>query len=1192
MIHLQKKHYCFIFLFALISQSFAGGVKTPVVQNTVKFTENKKQWDAKVLYRAQLDGGALFLEKNAFTYNFYDKETLRANHAGSNKNGMIGPIRTHAFRMTFMNALKSVDASAKEMTHDYCNYFIGNDKNKWAGDIKNYKEVNYDNLYEGIDLQILGFQNSIKYNFIVAPQSNTDEIKLFYEGLSAISLEKGALQLKTSINEMTEQRPYAYQWIRGNRLEVPCEFELKNNIVTFNFPRGYDKGLELIIDPILVFACSSGSTADNFGMTATYDSQGNLYSGGTCFDIGFPVTLGVYDLTFNGLTAYGRTDVVITKYDSSGTFLQYSTYLGGATSTEIVTSLVVDASNNLLLYGATGSSDFPVTATAYDQTFNGGILLRFVYNGSYFDNGTDIYVSKFNSTGTILMASTFIGGSLNDGVNVNNDSTFFSGGPPVVYEFPADSLQYNYGDQYRGEINVDQYGNAYIASSTRSSNFPIINGFDNVIGGKQDAIAFKFNSDFSVLLWSTYLGGSDNDAGYALAIDDSSNVYITGGTRSSNFPTTAGVVKPAYGGGKADGYITKIKKDGTAILYSTYWGTPAYDQTYFVQLDKDNDVYVVGQTEGVMPVTAGVYTNPNSGQFITKMNETLNTIIYSTVFGNGSGIPNISPSAFLVDYCENVYVSGWGGKIVPPVTTTTGMPLTGDAIQPTTDGHNFYLFVLSTDAISLLYATYFGGASSWEHVDGGTSRFDKKGIIYQSVCAGCGGNDDFPVTPGSWPNTGANVNHATNCNNGTFKFDFQVAIADANFTVDYFSGCAPLIVQFQNQSSPGSTFLWYFGPGDTTSTVVNPIRTYPTSGTYLVQLFVNDPASCNIWDTAYQYVTVYPPITADFNFVSPPCSNTVTFSDSSFVGPISWLWNFDDGDSSTVQNPTHIFDSTGTYNVQLITSTINGCKDTTVVQVDFAGSSASINQDVTICLGANTQLLASGGFAYSWSPTLGLNNPNIANPSAGPDTTTTYTCNITLVNTLGDTCTVTLSTTVFVFDPNTFPLSATVDDDTLASGEFTIIHAITDTTLTIIWSPSTGLSNPNSFNPTASPITTTTYTVTIVDSSGCPRTATVTIYVLSMKCNTSLVFVPNAFTPNGDNENDKLFVKSNSVQELYFAVYNRWGQMVFETTDIKIGWDGMYNGMKADPAVFAWYLRVKCYNGEELRKKGNTTLIR
>lgn len=1200
-----KKYFLFLFLCLFVSYSYAQKGKNTESQSAIKFTENKNQWDKKVVYRAQLDGGVLFLENNAFTYNFYDKETLRNNHMGKNKSSTGKPVNSHAFRMTFLNALKTVETSATQVTHDYCNFYLGKDRKKWVGGAKNYREVNYKNLYSGIDLQVLGLENSLKYNLFVAPMADANNISLFYEGLDNIRLEKGALLLKTSVNEMTEQHPYAYQWIGGKRVEVPCEFVLNNNKVGFQFPRGYDKGYELVIDPILVFACSSGSTADNFGMTATYDADGNLYSGGTCFDIGFPTTLGAYDVTFNGATAYGRTDVVITKYDSSGTFLQYSTYIGGATSTEIVTSLVVDGSNELLLYGATGSSDFPVTPTAYDTTFNGGILLRFVYNGSYFDNGTDIYVAKFNSTGTSLLASTYIGGSLNDGVNVNNDSVLFSSGPPAVYEFPSDSLQYNYGDQFRGEINVDQYGNAYIVSSTRSGNFPTVSAFDNTLGGKQDAVAFKFNNSLSTLIWSTYLGGSNNDAGYALSIDDSTNVYITGGTRSNNFPTTAGVLQPIYGAGKADGYITKIKNDGSAILYSTYWGTGAYDQCYFVQLDKDNDVYVVGQTEGAMPVTGGVYSNPGSGQFITKMNESLNTLIFSTVFGNGGGIPNISPSAFLIDYCENIYVSGWGGKIVPPITSTTGMPVTFDAIQPTTDGHNFYLMVLSTNAASLLYATYFGGATSWEHVDGGTSRFDKKGIIYQSVCAGCGGNDDFPVTPGSWPytspiytpftpgvpSTGINMN--SNCNNGTFKFDFQVAIADANFTLDYLDGCAPLTVQFDNQSSVGSSYMWNFGGGDTTSTDLNPIRIYPTPGTYLVELYVNDPASCNLWDTAYQYVTVYPPITADFDFTTVPCTNQVSFTDSSAVGPVSWQWNFDDGNFSSTQNPTHIYDSTGTYVVTLIATNSNGCKDTTDVTVNFVGAvPVTVSPNVSICEGNTAQLFATGGFAYLWSPSIGLSGTTIFNPFASPDSTTIYTVAISTVNGLGDTCVQILSTTVFVSDPTTFLLSATADDDTLSAGETTIIHAITDTTLTIIWSPASSLSNPSSFNPIASPTQTTTYTVTIIDSLGCPKTATVTIYVVSMQCDPADVFVPNTFTPNGDGQNDILYVRGNMITEMYFAVYNRWGELVFETTKQNVGWDGTYKGMKADPAVFAWYLRAKCYNGDELKKQGNTTVIR
>ncbi|MCE3279367.1 MAG: repeat-containing protein [Bacteroidetes bacterium] len=1440
-------------LMVLVQSVYSGGIKTPAPQTGIRFTENKNQWHENILFRAQLDGGLLFLERNGFTYNFYDKETLRKNHLG--KNPKKDPkVRTHAFKMNFVGSSPQVTSVASEPSPDYCNFFIGKDRNKWLGNIKNYEEVNYKDLYPGIGLQVLGQNNNIKYNFIVSSNADPNNIQLLYEGLSDISLKKGSLVLTTSINEMVEQKPYSYQIIDGVKVEVPCKFVLKNKTVSFHFPKGYNKAHELIIDPVLIFAASSGSTADNFGMTATYDSQGNLYSGGTAFDVGFPTTLGAYDTTFNGTPAYGKTDVVITKYNTNGTSLLYSTYLGGLTSTEIVTSLIVDAQDNLLLYGATGSSDFPVTATAYDQTFNGGILLRFINNGSFFDNGTDIYVAKFNSTGTTLLASTYIGGTMNDGVNVNNDSTFFSASyNPVtmtyydsIFEFPADSLQYNYGDQFRGEIQVDASGNCYIASSTRSGNFPILAGFDNTLGGEQDAVLLKFNADLSTLLYSSYLGGSNNDAGYALIVNNASEVYITGGTRSNDFPTTIGSYKPAYGGGKADGFITHVNTTGSAILHSTHIGTADYDQSYFIQTDDVGEIYVFGQTMGAMPVINAPYFNNNAKQFVTKFDPTLSTIFFSTTVGKGGPQTDISPSAFLVDNCKNIYLSGWGGKIISPTTSTVGMPLTPDAIQPTTDGHNFYLMVLSSGASSLLYATYFGGVDSWEHVDGGTSRFDKKGIIYQSVCAGCQDNDDFPVTPGAWPYTSPNytpytpgvsssgINMSTNCNNGTFKFDFQVPVADAVFTVDTSGGCVPFTLQLQNQSSPGADYLWDFGNGDTTSLIFNPVVTYTNPGTYNVQLMVKDPSRCNVWDTISQSIIVYPGITADFTFSSAACTNLFSFNDASFVGPVSWEWDFGDGDSSLVQNPTHAYDSVAIYNVGLITSTINGCMDTTVITVNYPGiAPTTVNSNDSICKGTNIQLNATGGFSYSWSPATGLNNPNIANPVAGPDTTTTYTVNIqtvnaindtclqtlsvtisvitdiaaftsdttngctpftiqfqnenpstsvylwdfgngntsstlfnptqtygtlgtylvqlysmdtascatwdtvsqtitvfpgitadfdfvsvpctdqfsfydssyiapvswlwnfddggtsinqnpshlfdsagtynvelissntygcrdtaevmvsysgatttissddticinsggaqlnayggfayswtptvtlsasnisnpvanpsitttysvniSTINTLGDTCIQTQSTTLTVIDPSLYSLYATTDSDTIFEGASTIIHAITDTNFTVNWAPASGLSSTNSFNPTASPLVTTTYTVSILDSTGCPRAATVTIYVTSTQCKSDNVFVPNTFTPNSDGENDILFVRSNDVTELYFAVYNRWGQMVFETTDITKGWNGIYKGMLADPAVFAWYLRAKCYNGDELTKKGNTTLIR
>jgi gliding motility-associated-like protein len=339
--------------------------------------------------------------------------------------------------------------------------------------------------------------------------------------------------------------------------------------------------------------------------------------------------------------------------------------------------------------------------------------------------------------------------------------------------------------------------------------------------------------------------------------------------------------------------------------------------------------------------------------------------------------------------------------------------------------------------------------------------------------------------------------------------------------------------------------------------------------------------------------TIYHGITADFDFVKVPCVNQVTFADSSAAVPVSWLWNFDDGGSSSVQNPAHVFDSTGAYNVQLITANANGCKDTVVVQVDFTQlPQVTISSNTAICIGNSTQLQATGGFAYSWSPAVHLSDTTVSNPVANPDTTTTYSVAISTVDNFGDTCMQTLSTTVTSFDPALYSISASADYDTIVEGTSTTLHAITDTSLVVNWNPSTGMSNPNSFNPSVSPSTTTTYVASILDSAGCPKMDSIRIFVVSNKCDPESVFVPNTFTPNGDGQNDVLYVRGNEIKELYFAIYNRRGELIFETDNKATGWDGTFNGKKADPDVFAYYVKATCFNESSMIKKGNVTIIR
>lgn len=1013
----------FIGAFVFICFSgFAQQVITPHDHLGVTFTENVGQWENKILFRAGLDGGALFLENDKLTFHFYDKNKARQFHFNKSvpKTFIDDQIKTHAYQVLFegCNANSLVDKIQKGSYYE--NYFIDNDHSRWKGGVSNYHQVLYRNLYNNIDYEIITSANNIKYNFYVKPNGNVNDIKLKYEGIENIHIKNGFLFIKPNINELFEQKPYAYQVIDGITKEVPCNFVLKNKTVSYNFPKGYNKNYELIIDPLLVFAAQSGSTADNFGMTATYDAQGNLYSGGIIFNIGYPTTIGAYSSSFFGPELYGNTDVVITKYNSTGNSLLYSTYFGG-TQTETVNSLIIDKNDNLCFYGVTSSSDFPITNSAYDNTYNGGSLIFFYNNGHRFNYGTDIFVAKFSSNGSSLLGCTYIGGSENDGINHSNKYLYYLWSQPfpstnndTLPEPRYDSLQYNYGDHSRGEIQIDGNNNIYVTSSTRSANFPTINSFDNTLGGKQDGVVFKFNSNLTTLLFSSFIGGSSMDSGNGIIIDNTSDIYVTGGTTSADFPFTAGGYQSTYQGGKADGYVLRISPTGNTVLNGTYFGTPAFDQSYFIQSDKQKNIYIYGQSLGNIPVISAVtsptvFNVPKTHQFISRFNKTLTTLNMSTVFGHDTLRPDISPSAFSVDKCSNIYLSGWGSSLFSQ-PTLSNMPLMLPT-QSTTDGSDFYFMGLDSNASTLKYGSYFGGNLSREHVDGGTSRFDPLGKIYQSVCAGCGGNDDFPVTPGAWPGTPGNTNYSSNCNNGVIKIDFELLVAVSTINTNTLSGCAPLTVNFTN-ASPGNSYLWYLQNNDTSSVIANPVITYTNPGTYSVSLVIYTPSSCNIKDSAVTFITVYPKPVSAFTTTYSPCSNTITTTNNS-TGSGTYIWDWGDSSpTSTLTAPSHTYAANGTYTMGLSISSIDGCISKSTETISVFNFTTSVSSS-TICFGASTTLTASGGTDYLWSPPSLTSNSVSANPVTSPTTTTTFTVQIDN-NSPGYVCSQTRTTQVVV----------------------------------------------------------------------------------------------------------------------------------------------------------------------------------
>ncbi len=874
------------------------------------FTENQGQWEDQVRFMARMNAARIYLESGQLTYKLIHPDDIAALHdCHHTPDCSIDEqlLRMHAFNIQFKGGYADSDIEATCASPVYANYFRGDDPEQWKGNVPMFRDILYRDIYDGIDMRLYGKGHSIKYDLIVDAYASTKKLQLEYNGVDELDIdEQGNLIIKTSVNTLVEQRPFAYQYINGQEQEVPCDFKLTKDGkgIRFHFPDGYDASEELIIDPEVVFSSYTGSSSDNWGFTATYDDEGHMYVGGIGLDFdGYPTTTGAYDSSYAGGTGELQCDIAISKFSPDGSSLEYSTYLGGSVANEFPHSLIVNDAGELYVFGSTGSSNFPSISGSYDTSFNSGNSTT--ASGVNFPNGSDIIVCRFNEDGTDLLGATFVGGSGNDGLN------------------EAIGLRYNYADEARGEIILDASGNVVIASSTSSSNFPTTSGaFQNSYGGGgQDGVFFRLSADLSSLVSSTYIGGSAQDAAYSVKYDSNGDFFVCGGTRSSNFPVTSGTVDPTYNS-DTDAFVVKLNSGGTAQLAGTYLGTNDYDQSFFVELDDADFVYTVGQTEGDYNVTSGVYSNPNSGQYIHKLSNDLSTTEFSTTFGRGDGNPDISPTAFLIDICNRIYVSGWGGETnLVSGSTTEDLPITGDAFQTGTDGSDFYFIVLEEDAVALEYGSFFGGNSTflegnYEHVDGGTSRFDKTGIVYQAVCAGCGSSNGFPTTPGVWSNT----NNSDNCNLGAIKFDFQIPAVFAGATVfPEELGCAPFTVTFDNTSLNATQYLWDFGVDGATSTSFEPTFTFNEVGTYEIMLIANDPMSCNEADTTFTNVTVVAPPEFDgtFSFDVDCETSTASFQAEESV---SYQWTFGDGGTSTEQSPVYEYDEPGIYEVSVILS--------------------------------------------------------------------------------------------------------------------------------------------------------------------------------------------------------------------------------------------------------------------------------
>jgi hypothetical protein len=526
-------------------------------------------------------------------------------------------------------------------------YFKG-PKERWRTGLPSYGSVRYREPWPGVDLVVSGTAGELESTFVVRPGANASAIRLAYRGASAVRLEAdGSLVVDTPRGEIREQAPFAYQDVDGRRVEVAAAFELEEasdaGRHAYRFRLGeYDRTRELVVDPVTLIYCGyiGGSGIDS-GSDIEVDTEGNIYVvGSTRSDqASFPVTVGP-DLTYNGS---GDWDAFVAKVNANGTALEYCGYIGGS-GWDTGLGIAVDTGGNAYVTGDTESSHetFPVTVGPV-LTFSGG--------------NSDAFVARINAIGTGLDYCGYVGGTGNDHgygiavddvgrayvagstdstdvtfpVNVGPDLTYNdddSGNDGFVARIVSSGTAFDYCGYIGGPetdevfgIAVDAAGNAYVTGYTESSEttFPVAVGPDLTYNGARDAFVAKISADGSGLDYCGYIGGSDRDVGYGIAVDAAGHAYLGGATssRQATFPVIVGPDLSFNGGpDDQDAFVAKINADGTVLDYCGYIGGSGGDTAYALAVDIAGNAYVSGvtwSTEATFPVTVGPDLTYNSG---------------------------------------------------------------------------------------------------------------------------------------------------------------------------------------------------------------------------------------------------------------------------------------------------------------------------------------------------------------------------------------------------------------------------------------------------------------------------------------------------------------------------------------------------------------------------------------------------
>jgi uncharacterized repeat protein (TIGR01451 family) len=703
-----------------------------VLNLPMHFVKNAGQTDKSVDFLSRGPGYALFLTPTQAVFSLSATREPTPHHGRSHLRHPDHRIvdRTD-LQMNLVGANPRSTLEAIDQLPGTMNYFFGNHPANWQWGVPAFEKVKYHEVYRGISLIYYGNQRRLEYDFIAAPGADPDQITLAFPGSEKLEiLSNGDLEIHVGAGVVRWHKPISYQSKGGERREIASGFVLKGpDQIGFELA-AYDPSLPLVIDPVLSFATYLGGSGNDYVCGIGLDSNGNILVSGNTSSINFPTVSAYRSSSGGGLDAF------ISKFNSTGTTLLYSTYLGG-NGNEIVESMAVDSSGNAYVAGTTDSPNFPTRNAAFSG--NAGF--------------NDAFIAKIGPFGTNLLYSSYLGGDGDDSANAiaadNNGTAFIAGdtysigtGTGPFPTFPNNAYQNHNGgsrDAFVARFNTtlsssaslvystflggDSYEKAYaiaidpntnaivvgeVASyplfpEPPSSDFPLVNAYQSSfnrgnldpLAGVNDAFVTKINAAGTALIFSTFLGGGDNDLATGIVLDNTGKIYVVGETSSTNFPVTVNAVQSAVAGSEGgfpapDIFVTVFQSTGASLYYSTLIGGSGYESGFGiyhvgVAVDRFGLVYITGQTESIddFPLSGGAeQIDPRgpSDAFLVKINPAVTGppgLIYSSFIGGDS---DDRGTAIVVDTNGTFYIAG--------VTTSVSNLATAGVYRGTNSGNS------------------------------------------------------------------------------------------------------------------------------------------------------------------------------------------------------------------------------------------------------------------------------------------------------------------------------------------------------------------------------------------------------------------------------------------------------------------------------------------------------------------------